>query len=528
MRKNTLSLNSTAKTEQSNLPVDYDRLLQSITICAPVQKISLDIDVTHKVTLPAILESALLLVAQIETLSPGELGSFFGLTNHECDVLVKEMVDTDLVVFNDEGDISSTQKLVAQRRGGAADEGITIEDIENFRDAAFIDLTTGHIQPRSEADRQRGLPSLPRKINETDFSQIFATQFNRFQASLPDIQSKRSLRSSKARLYRINRASVMQSGLQQQISLDIHAHHDPLHGIRLEPRLLDYKIEHANLISSSGLKTEAVDWIHNRPHDPATISLQQYCDLTRDPVIERYIMRDDILDLSRLLQDRFRKKTGYGNQSIRMMIGPVYSAANRATITSWVERHSKNKRMHQGIWLGATNQLFGASLGLEVFMKSINDGLTQDDRSSGLNLAFHLEPDNYEERTRLRNTLSLRTEGKLCTFAKGTSESHMELMVFPGERGLALVQYHAKIDPSLGFGGLTIPVGYITTDPDRIAFLWGQLRRRISSDLIPFNNKEADLKLLNRQVQYDSESLDKVLEAESVQKMTDLMSKFNN
>lgn len=78
MRKGTLSLKPAATSTPIDLPADYDRLLQSITICAPAQKIGLDIDVTHKVTLPAILESALLLVAQLETISPNELAGFLG------------------------------------------------------------------------------------------------------------------------------------------------------------------------------------------------------------------------------------------------------------------------------------------------------------------------------------------------------------------------------------------------------------------------------------------------------------------
>ncbi|MDE9437835.1 hypothetical protein KKI95_18370 [Xenorhabdus bovienii] len=72
-----------------------------------------------------------------------------------------------------------------------------------------------------------------------------------------------------------------------------------------------------------------------------------------------------------------------------------------------------------------------------------------------------------------------RTTDKLRVFAKGKSESHLEIMVFPGENGIALIQYHAKIDPSLGFGGLTIPIGYYTTEPNQVAFLWEQVRQRI-------------------------------------------------
>lgn len=526
MLKGTLSI--TRSSTSIELPQDYDCLLQSITVCAPVQKISLDIDVTHKITLPAILESALLLVSQLEVVSPGELGGFFGLTDHERDVLVNEMIDTSLVIFNEEGNIATTKKLTAQRRENGIDEGITIEDVENFREFTYVDLCTGHIQPRSESDNQSGLPMLPRELNETDFSKILASQFHRFQRCLPDIKSKQSLRSPKARLYRINRASVSQSGLQQQISLDIHAYYDPLHGIRLESNLIDYKHENANLIDVSGLKTKATDWLHNRKLEPATISFQQYCDIAKDSVIERYIKDNETLDLSRLLHDRFRKKTSYGNQNTRMIIGPIYSATNRGTIVNWVERQSKIKSMHHGVWLGATNELFGASLGLETFMKRMNDELILDERNSSLSLAFHLNKNQYEEQRILKRTLSYRTDNKLRVFADGVSESHMELLVFPGDDGCALIQYHAKIDPSLGFGGLTIPVGYFTTDPERVTLLWEEIRQRIKSDLTPFNSLDDNIEALNKQLKYNNVNIEKIFQDESEQKIQSLLDKFNH
>ncbi|WBV23818.1 hypothetical protein [Pantoea piersonii] len=524
MLKGTLSLTRSIKT--IDLPQDYDRLIQSVTICAPVQKISLDIDVTHKVTLPAILESALLLVAQLEAISPGELGGFFGLTDHEREVLVNEMIDTSLVKFNDDGDIATTKKLIAQRRDSGLEDGITIEDVENFREFTYIDLCTGHIQPRSDSENQSGLPMLPRELNETDFSKILASQFHRFQRCLPDKKNKKSLRNPKARLYRINRAAVFQSGLQQQISIDIHACHDPLQGIRLESHLVDYNHENANLIGASGLKNKATEWLHNRSHDPITISIQQYCDLAKDSVVERYINNNN-LDLPRLLHDRFRKKTGYGNQNFRMIIGPIYTAANRGTIINWVERQSKSTPLHHGIWLGATNELFGASLGLETFIKNMNDELIIGERNSGLNLAFHLKSNQYEEQRILKRTLSYRTDNKLRVFESGVSESHMELMVFPGDNGCALIQYHARLDASLGFGGLTIPIGYFTTEPERVELLWNILRQRIQSDMTPFNSHNENLEALNKQLKYSGGDLNKLFQNESAQKLQSLIDKFN-
>ncbi|ACR67608.1 hypothetical protein DBV23_06295 [Edwardsiella ictaluri] len=509
------------------LPTDYDRLLQSITLLAPVQKVSLDIDVTHKAALPAVIESALLLVAQLETVSPLELGGFFGLADHERQVLVDEMIDTGLVRYNDEGDIATTIRLTMQRREGAADEGIAIEDVENHRGFTFIDLCTGHIQPKCNADLQKGLPELARKINSSDFTDLIADQFRRFQVCLPDTKSMRALRSSKARLYRVNRASVGQSGLKQQISLDVHAHSDPLNGIRLEARLMDYSSEHTRLMESSGLKTEAINWLHERKLEAATTTLEDYCDLAKDTVIRRYIGRGGKLDLGRLLHDRQRRKTGYGDSATqRMIIGPVYAASNRDTLIKWAKWLPLNQRTHQGVWLGATNELFGASLGFGSFIKQMNTELGSGERNSRLNLAFQCD-EEYRAQRLITNLFNSRTDGSLRIFQKGRSESHLEMLVFPGEQGMAVVQYHAALDPSLGYAGLTLPIGYFTTDPERVALLWAQVQQRIQSPLRSANQPEVVLDDLDQLLGCTSAELTQLLVDNSEEKLKKLVEKFN-
>ncbi|MBT9186128.1 hypothetical protein EXT51_01215 [Pectobacterium carotovorum subsp. carotovorum] len=516
------------KSQQTvELPTDYDRLLQSITVLAPVQKISLDIDVTYKAALPAVIESALLLVAQLETVSPSELGGFFGLADHEQQVLVDEMIDTGLVRYNDDGDIATTVKLTMQRRGGAADEGIAIEDVENHRDFTFIDLCTGHIQPKCNADLQKGLPELARKLNRSDFTDLIADQFRRFQVCLPDTKSKRALRSSKARLYRVNRASVGQSGLKQQISLDIHAHSDPLNGIRLEAQLMDYSSEHTRLMESSGLKAEAINWLHERKLETATSTLEDYCDLAKDIVIRRYIGRGGKLDLGRLLHDRQRKKTSYGDSvTQRMMIGPVYTATNRDTLIKWAKWLPLHQRAHQGIWLGATNELFGASLGFGTFIKQMNTELGSGERNSRLNLAFQCD-EEYRVQRLITNLFNSRTDDSLRIFKKGRSESHLEMLVFPGEQGIAVVQYHAVLDPSLGYAGLTLPIGYLTTDPEQVAQLWSQLQLRIQSPLRSAEQPEATLGDLDQLLNCSSSELAQLLVDNSEEKLKKLVAKFN-
>ena len=522
MSKSTLTLNETVE-----LPDDYERLLQSITLLAPVQKVDLNIDVTHKAVLPAVLESALLLVAQIETVSPIELGNFFGLEDNERQVLVEEMIDTGLVCYNDDGDIATTVKLNTQRRESEADEGITIEDIENYRVFTFVDLCTEHIQPKCDADLQKGLPELPRNINNKDFTDLITKQFDRFKSCLPDQKDKRQLRKPSTKLYRVNHASVARSGLKQMVSLDIRALFDPIKGIRLDARLMDYNDKNTRLMENSGLKTEAISWLNNRQSESPSSTLQSYCQLADDQVIRRYIKHNGELDIGRLLHDRHRKKTGYGkNDQQRMIIGPVYAASNRDTLLAWAKRLPRNKRTHHGIWLGATQELFGASLGLKTFLKEMNAELREAERHSSLNLAFKKDSKGFKG---LENQFASRTDGMLQVFDKGQSESHLEIMVFPGKHGMAVIQYHASLDPSLGFARLALPIGYYTTVPEQVAHLWCKVQERIQSPLRSLKQEQDEslLDALNEQLECTPDKLGQLLTDKMEQKTKALMDKYN-
>src|SRR5690606_19305531 len=157
------------------------------------------------------------------------------------------------------------------RRDGAVDGGISIEEVEIFRTFTYIDHCTGHFQPRSEEIPQKGLPILDRAHNCKDYSQVLANHFDRFKVCLP--VRFNALNSTKTQLYRINGASVVQSGLPQQISLNIYATHDPLKGIRFNTHLMDYKEEHLSLVQKSGLVDKAIEWLSENSNEQPTSTL---------------------------------------------------------------------------------------------------------------------------------------------------------------------------------------------------------------------------------------------------------------
>lgn len=530
MRNETLTL----RQKQCDFDPEYDRLLQSISLTAPTQRIELDIDITDKATLPAIIETALLLVAQIEAVSETELGNFFGLNSHECDVLVSQLVDSGLVKYDDKGDLISTAKLRAQRRAGATDKGIEIEEVKNFQTYTYIDRVTGHIQPRNDKASAQSLYSLPmldRSHNEKDYSLLISEQWARFKETLPD---NHALKRPQTRLYRVNRATAMHSASPLAISINVHAVHDPLRGIRLDTRLVEDNDDNAILLQRSGLVGHAIEWLAHRGIDSPSSTLQDYCDIAQDSVIGRYIKNDldgQYLDISRLLYDRTQKHTGYGNKHIEMLIGPSYAPGNnnRDKILHWMKRQPKNKRWHQAIWLGADNKLFGASLGFESFIKELNDELGQGNRNSAVNLLFKLELGNegYTRNRNLLNTFKERVNKRLFSYRKGKQESHLEMMVLPGINGCAFIQYHVRLDPKLGLEGLTMPIGYWTTDPERVNTLWNTLRNRISSQVTDFNCDTPN-ETINKQLSCEPDALEKMLVDQVDKRMQELMDHFNN
>jgi len=300
---------------------------------------------------------------------------------------------------------------------------------------------------------------------------------------------------------------------------------------------MDYKEEHLSLVQKSGLVDKAIEWLSENSNEQPTSTLGDYCELARDDVVKKYIKHDksssrQYLDLPRLLHDRHLRKTSYGNQSVRMLIGPIYapSSSNRDTILQWAQRQNVNKRIHQGIWLGASHELFGASLSFQSFIKEINSELQKGERNSRLNILFQAaqkgDGSSYQATLQKANSFINRTDHNLMFFNKGKTDSHLEIMVFPGEHGCALIQYHAQVMPGMGLDRLTIPIGYFTTDPENVRYLWDILRSRIQSPVKKHNSNTEETSI-NQQLKCNSDELENLLMEHSQIKLQALVDKFN-
>lgn len=502
--QNEVSFNRENKVPQQEVtPQDMaeipERLVQSISFLAPAKRINVDIDVTHKAALPAILETGLLLVAQLDAISPEEIQSFFGISYRESEILFQELLKTELVKLDQQGDLVATSRLIAQQREQLEDDVVTLEQVSNFKEGMVVDMCTGYIQPRSEQEPRLGLPSLPvdEKIqNSIDYQKTLNSQFARFKFCLPN--SKRDLKQSNTRLYRINRTSHDRTSILP-LTLDIYACHDQLLGMRLEPRLVGFSEDAKALVTNSGLVGFTSQYLEIMDTDTLNIDLDQYCKLFNDHVLVRY-KKDSYLDLKSLLMDRKRRKTGYGDERTRMIIGPIYLGNNRELLFQWLNRQSKENQLKQACWFTPSGKLFGASLGLTQFCNEANKALEL--YGSMLNLLFSAP--EYDSVKKLKDRFKGRATN-IRYFPEDLLLEPVEALIIPGEHGWAMVQYHTKVSPELGLCSLTIPIGFVTYDPERVNHIWNTLTRRIDLEAKDLLSKKLDVSELNKLLGFESD-----------------------
>ncbi|MGY0522728.1 hypothetical protein ACW0JY_37260, partial [Pseudomonas aeruginosa] len=93
------------------------------------------------------------------------------------------------------------------------------------------------------------------------------------------------------------------------------------------------------------------------------MSPQEYCQEFKDEVLARYL-DDRGLDINSWLIDHKDRKTGYGNQETRAMIGPLYDNNNRITLGRMLEDLSKDwpeGTIHSALWLSSSVPLWAAN-----------------------------------------------------------------------------------------------------------------------------------------------------------------------
>ncbi|MDV7541161.1 hypothetical protein R4526_06460 [Acinetobacter baumannii] len=462
--------------------VKFERDIQNLSFLVPARIYHADFDITKKVPIPALIESCIKVISEVNTISPRQIQVFFGLNEVERETLINQVLNTGWVVFNENGELEATKKLLEWSNNSS-----DLEFVETlaFSEKIVVDLLTNHIQPRSEMFPFKGLPKiLHSDVNRDDMSidNLFSNQFTRFK----DCTNNTHVKHPRSNLYRIRsikslRVSEIILGIKFTIK------HDDYKGYHIDGKLLSHNENNGKLISSSGLYSQIIDYISNLPKSYSySLSFQNYCDITKDHVLKDYYnYEENYFDILKFLNDRQERKTGYGNQETSALIGPIYMEPNNR-LKNYLYSLNEDESLPLAIWKPANSSLFGASANLKFHIESINEILKKKGSEIITLFPYKDKSQNYQMKESFKNRI-----GSAYFINTLNDLDEAEVLVIPGENGFAYCQYHVTLDPDLGFPGLTIPIGYYTRDPERINILWEYLRKfYVSSSglrIIPFS-----------------------------------------
>lgn len=311
------------------------------------------------------------------------------------------------------------------------------------------------------------MPELAKSVAPDRVAEAFSEQSRAFL----EFSRGRTKESFKTRLYKVARCRPMrtlQVPVDMEISLDVGATGDlNVHRDAVE-RLGDNRKRPLSI----ELESKVADYLASENLPKTFPSFSDFCALVQDEVLARYV-REDEFDLSRWLRDRDTNKTGYGSQLTRGLLGPIYLVGNRTTLINMLRSEDdEEERSSIAHWLPADVPFWASnSTELVEFVAKFQRAL---DRRDGGRLVTCFKGESASEERWLKRTFHSRLPHAVM-FSGGIRLDRIELLVVP-ER-LAVAQYH--VQPSKA-SAVTLPIGYATTDPDRVDRVTRLLAQRLA------------------------------------------------
>lgn len=436
------------------------RLANVVSVLLPAREYRLDCSWTTELPLPAVEEFTCKLILLMDEVSPSELRKYFGLSALETDGLVANLVKNRLVEVADDGNLHPSAML--QAKGSVEGEVPTFTNFETREEDAVFDLLALQIVPRRSYNNARfGLPEIPipessRSVSPDRVAEAFSEQsrayleFSRGRAK--DIHRTRLYKVSRCRPRRILQVPVdMQVSLEVGSNGELNVHRDAVERLG-ENRRRPLSIE---------VEARIADYLAVEQIPLATPSIEEFCQVVGDEVLGRY-SREGEFDLGRWLADRDAKKTGYGTQETRALLGPVYLTNNRTTLVNLLKPHAEDETVARlAHWLPASVPFWAAnSSELVDFVPKLQRALCRSE--DGRLVACFGGPDSSAQRG-LKRRFHSRIPHAVW-FAGSAELDRVELLVVP-ER-LVVAQYH--LQPSK-HSAVTLPLGFVSTEPDRVA-----------------------------------------------------------
>lgn len=440
------------------------RLCNTISLLIPAYSYHINCAWTQEIPLPAIEEFTCRLLIALQKVTPSEVQQYFGLSERECDVLIDTLLKNKLINYSNDGMLTPSNMLMDRTKGNP-EVAPSLTKYEVRTETVVFEALTVSVMPSNAYNRSRyGLPQLPiPEENHSPTPELITERFGGQYRAFLDYSRRPEVETKKTRLYKMDGCS---SGKFMQIPIDLEIWLRPT--IEGDVEVIKNIAEKVNSSRHRPLSMEVEakisDYLNSLKMPIKGMNIISYCTIFDDPVLSRYI-DDRGLDLNHWLIDHANRKTGYGTQTTRSIIGPIFSNNNKKTIDRMLEEVSKDwspNEIHRAFWLSSSAPLWGANGYLMCdFCNEISRRLSEDRQNRGPVTAIMA----YEEEGDLKSLkarLHTRIPNGIAYLGKDL-QTQVEIFSIPGQ--LAVVQYHIQPDRS---SAITVPIGYVTTDKTRL------------------------------------------------------------
>lgn len=483
-----------------NFSVDFQsnssglkRHVNTVSLLLPAKQFSLNCSWTTERPLPAIEEFSCKLILLFEGVTPFEVREFFGLSEFEFNGLLDSLLKKRLVEIDPEGLIKASSVLRTKSNGGQGVPTLTTYSIRE--ESVVFDLLTLSVIPRRNYQGVKyGLPEIPppSKFGSVNIGSIVEEFGRQYRAHL---DSTRSGRSDNTRLYKVSHCRPVRT-VQVPIDMEIYLDVVPGEGVRVYRDVVERVGDSRKYALSNELEAQVADYLANLSIPESSFGFSDFCEAIGDEVLLNYVSSTGF-DLASWLSDRNKKKTGYGSDSTRGILGPVYLPTNSIAISRYLGEAAGeyDEELANAYWYPSSVPLWGASgTDLEKFVRSFENELSSfADIKKNLVTLFNVQ-DSSESKAikkafnaRLPHGVSLRG---------GSPQDRVEILVVPGL--LAVAQYHVQPNSN---SSVTVPVGQLTKDPERIEKIEKLLQSRVNtssgSDVLWSNNSSQNEGLLD-------------------------------
>lgn len=451
------------------------RICNTISLLVPAYQYQINCAWTKETALPAVEEFTCRLLLALGEVLPSEIRQYFGLSKRECEVLIETLLRNKLAISANDGSLMPSS-LLSDRTKGNPSASPSLTKYEEKIERPIFELLTKTIVPKMPNNRTRwGLPQIPVPPENKGWAvQDVAVAFGDQYRAYLDFSKISEFESRKTRLYKVGTCD-QSSPMNIQVDLEIGLLPSQAGNVEIIKRVAEKVGGTRQRPLSIELEAKISDYLNSLRMPKGGMTLLDYCQEFSDDVLARYL-DDRGLDINTWLIDHKNRKTGYGTQKTRAMIGPIYESNNRIALGRMLEDLSKDwpeGKSHRALWLSSSVPLWAASSTLlGDFCRKTSEKLSEAPHEKGKITAI-LPFDDRKEFGQLRSTYHNRIPNGVA-FEGSDLQDRFEIFLVPGQ--LAVVQYHFQPSDE---SAATVPIGYITCDPVRVAHIDSYLTNRL-------------------------------------------------